>query len=140
MINEASAIDQGEALHQEAAAEGRIDPRGQVIEANPDAAAMEWFIVPKTMAWAITAVFPETAPHYTDEKCMELARAIVPVAEKYGINGIGESPELMLLFGVGMFGAPGYLAYKARKAKAEADEKAAKAGTAANVVEAASGG
>lgn len=118
LINEGAGIDAGQAAHDEAAATGMLDDKGQIIVPPDDsqARAMEWFIVPKTLAWAITAVFPETAKHYTDEKCMELARAIVPVAEKYGLNGIGESPELMLLVGTGMFCAPGYLAFKARKA------------------------
>jgi hypothetical protein len=118
LIAEGAGIDAGQAAHDEAAATGMLDDKGQIIVPPDDtqARAAEWFIIPKTLAWAITAVFPETAPHYTDEKCMELAHAILPVAEKYGLNGIGESPELMLLLGTGMFCAPGYLAYKARKA------------------------
>jgi hypothetical protein len=130
LISEAAGIDAGAAAHAEAAASGNLDDRGNiVVQADPiEAKAMEWFIVPKTLAWAITAVFPETAKHYTDEKCMELSRAIVPVAEKYGLNGIGESPELMLLLGTGMFCAPGYLAYKQRKAaREEAERKEAEA-------------
>lgn len=143
MMREAEGIDNGEAAHQAAAEEGRIDDHGHIVEpeaAHPDAAAMEWFLIPKAIAWAVTTIYPETAPAYTDDKCMELARAIVPVAEKYGLNGIGESPELMLLVGCAAFGAPGYIAHKARKAaKAEA-ARLAKAGTAAEVLETASNG
>lgn len=133
LMREGAAIDAGQAAHDEAAATGMLDEKGQIVVPPDDsqAKALEWFIVPKTLAWAITAVFPETAPHYTDEKCMELAHAIVPVAEKYGLNGIGESPELMLLVGTGMFCAPGYLAYKSRKAaKLEKDAKDRAAGVA----------
>jgi hypothetical protein len=140
LMNEGAAIDQGEAVHQEAAAEGRIDPRGQIVEADPDAAAKEWFLIPKIIAWAVTTVYPETAPAYTDDKCMELARAIVPVASKYGINGIGDSPELTLLMGCGMFGAPAFLAHKARQAEKAEATKAAKAGTAQDVVDKANNG
>lgn len=115
LMQEGAGIDAGEAEHAEASLEGRIDARGQVVEPNPDAAAMEWFLVPKMLAWAITTVYPETKDQFDDAKCMELARAIVPVAEKYGVNGMSESPELMLLAGCAMFGTPAYLAYKARQ-------------------------
>lgn len=129
LIREGEGIDAGQAAHDQAAAEGMIDDKGQIIVPPDDSAARaaEWFLVPKTLAWAITAVFPELAPHYSDAKCMELAHAIVPVADKYGLGGPGDSPELTLLIGTGMFCAPAYLAYKARKAaKVEAETVAAK--------------
>lgn len=119
LMREAEGIDGQEAVHAEAAAEGRIDPRGQIIEHDPDARAMEWFLIPKAIAWGITTIYPETAAAYTDAKCLELARAIVPVADKYGLSGIGDSPELTLLMAAAFFGAPGYLAHQARKQEAE---------------------
>ncbi|MBV6324369.1 hypothetical protein [Duganella violaceipulchra] len=124
LVREGAAIDAGAAAHSEAAASGNLDERGQIVAPDENARAMEWFMVPKVIAWAITAVFPETAPNYSDAKCMELAHAIVPVADKYGLSGVGDSPELMLLLATGMFCAPGYLAHKGRKEKAIAEEKA----------------
>lgn len=119
LINQAGAIDQGiAAAEAEATAPpGAPGGAGMAVQAVPPelAAAAEWFIIPKALAWAITTVFPETKPHYTDEACLELAGAIAPVAEKYGLNGPGDSPELTLLMATGMFCVPGYLAYKGRK-------------------------
>jgi hypothetical protein len=123
LLNEAGAIDAGEQANADALADGTMGANGVITAPDPNAAAMEWFIIPKTLAWAITAVFPELAPCYTDEKCMELAGAIVPVAEKYGISGIGDSPELTLLLGTGVFCAPAYLAYRERQAARAAAEK-----------------
>lgn len=121
LMNEAQGIDGIEAEHAQAAQEGRLDPAGQVIEVDPNARAMEWFLIPKTIAWAITALYPETAKCYSDAKCLELAHAIVPVADKYGITGIGDSPELSLIVAAAMFGAPAYIAHGQRKlAKEEA--------------------
>lgn len=133
LMAEAGAIDAGQAQ----AAQAAQDPQsaqaagggGPVVAMQDDMRkAAEWFLIPKTLAWAITAVFPETAPAYTDEKCMELAQAIVPVAEKYGLSGIGDSPELTLLVGTGLFCLPGVMAYRARKAKADEEAEAARAG------------
>lgn len=123
LIKEGAGIDTGEAAHAEAAAAGQLDGRGQIVAPDPDARAMEWFLIPKTIAWALTTIYPELAPHYTDAKCLELARAIVPVAEKYGINGMGESPELMLAIGCVGFGAPAYMAHRQRKAEQAARER-----------------
>lgn len=124
LVREGAAIDAGAAAHSEAAAAGNLDDRGQIVAPDENARALEWFMVPKVIAWAVTAVFPETAPAYSDAKCMELAHAIVPVADKYGLSGVGDSPELMLLLATGMFCAPGYLAHKGRKEKAAAEERA----------------
>lgn len=124
LVREGEGLDAGVAAHEQAAAEGNLDDKGQII-APPDPVdlteqkAAEWMIVPQTLAWAITAALPETAPAYTPEKCMELARAFVPVAEKYGWNGPGESPELSLLLCSAMFCAPAYIAVKHRQAAAK---------------------
>ncbi len=135
LVREGDAIDAGAAAHAEAAAAGNLDDKGQIL-APPDPAilaaekAAEWFLVPKTLAWAITTVFPELAPHYTDEKCMELATAIVPVADKYGWSGVGNSPELALAMGTAFFCMPAIQAHKARnaaKAKAKAEKEAPRA-------------
>lgn len=124
MVREGDSLDAGVAAHAEAAATGQLDDKGQII-APPDPVdlaeqrAAEWLIVPQTLAWAITAALPETAASYTPEKCMELARAFVPVADKYGWNGPGESPELSLILCSAMFCAPAYIAVKHRQAAAK---------------------
>lgn len=134
LVREGEALDTGAAAYAEAAASGNLDDKGQII-APPDpvdetaAKAAEWFIVPKTAAWAITAVFPELAEHYTDAKCMELATAIVPVAEKYGWSGVGNSPELALAMGTAFFCLPAVQAHRHRQAekakKAQQEQKRA---------------
>ncbi|MFZ6639213.1 hypothetical protein ACO0LL_05685 [Undibacterium sp. TC4M20W] len=91
-----------------------------VLPPDPDAAAMEWLIVPEGLAWAITTAFPETAQYYTPEAKMNLARAIVPVADKYGWSGVS-SPEVMLGMAAIGFAMPAVLAYKERKAMREAE-------------------
>jgi hypothetical protein len=129
LIREGEGIDQGAAAHAEAAAAGNLDEKGQIIT-PPDPMiekAAQWLIVPQMLAWAITAAMPETAAAYTPEKQMELARAFVPVADKYGWDGIGDAPELTLVMCSVAFCAPGFMAYKARKAAADAAAKAAKA-------------
>ncbi|MFZ6732241.1 hypothetical protein ACO0LG_09995 [Undibacterium sp. Ji42W] len=92
-----------------------------VMPPDPDAAAMEWLIVPTGLAWAITTAFPETAHYYTDEAKMNLARAIVPVADKYGWSGVS-SPEIMLGMAAIGFAMPAVLAYKERKELREAEQ------------------
>jgi hypothetical protein len=131
LLNEAGAIDLGELANAEALANGTMGPGGVIMAADPQAAAKEWFIIPKTLAWAITAVFPELAPCYTDAKCMELAEAIVPVAEKYGVSGIGDSPELTLIMGTGIFCMPAVMAYRERQAARAAEAEAKRLGGAA---------
>lgn len=130
LVAEATAIDGAAAAHAEAAAAGNLDAKGNALP-PPDpvdetaAKAAEWFIVPKTLAWAITAVFPELAEHYTDAKCMELATAIVPVADKYGWSGVGDAPELTLLVGTAFFCMPAYQAHQARQAAKKLAKKPA---------------
>jgi hypothetical protein len=125
LIKEGEGIDQGAVEHAEAAATGNLDDKGNIIAPvdNTVERAMEWMIIPQTLAWAITAALPETAPAYTPEKCLELAKAFVPVADKYGWNGPGQSPELSLLMCGAMFTMPAFLAYKVRK---DAAKEAAK--------------
>jgi len=127
LIKEAESIDLGQAAHQEAAADGRVDEKGNIVPPpvdNPDARAQAWLIIPQTIAWAITTAMPETAPAYTPERCMDLARAFVPVADKYGWDGIGDAPELTLAITTLAFAAPGFMAFKARKAVALEASKA----------------
>lgn len=88
-----------------------------------DAAAMEWVIVPELLAWVITSIYPETEKQYTQEKKMGLARAIAPVAEKYGLSGVGDSPELMLCVAGFGFGMPAYMAHTARKKLAQEQQQ-----------------
>ena len=112
LLMQGAAIDHGE---EEAA---QIAVTGTAAQPqNPDAAAMEWLIVPEIIAWGITAVFPETIPHYSDEAKMNLARKIAPVAEKYGWSSPGDAPELGLAVGAIGFSMPAVLAYRARKEK-----------------------
>lgn len=114
LINQGAAIDSGAQVEQ-------MESAGIVAPPTGDNAAMEWLIVPQMLSFVITTIFPETKENYTLENNMELARAIVPVAEKYGWTGVGESPELMLGVAALGFSMPAILAYKTRKeAKASA--------------------
>lgn len=115
LINAGDAIDAGAA---EAQAEAQQLPG--VLPPDPDAAAMEWLLVPEGIAWAITTAFPETAQYYTAEAKMNLARAIVPVADKYGWSGVS-SPEVMLGMAAIGFAMPAVLAYKERKELRQAE-------------------
>lgn len=128
LINEGAGIDAAAAQYSEAAATGQLDGNGGVIAPDPDAGAMGWIIVPEMLAWAITTVFPETQKHYTDAAKMNLARAIAPVAEKYGWEGAGEQPELMLVVAVAGFAAPAYMARRERIAEAAKQAEAARIG------------
>lgn len=124
LVAQGAAIDAGIDLENQEAA-GVAEVPG-----NPDAQAMEWVIVPEILAWVITTIYPETKPNYTEGSKMDLARKIAPVAEKYGLNGLGDSPELMLCIGAVGFAMPAYLAHKARKQLNEVkDEKDAANGS-----------
>lgn len=118
LIQAGAGIDSGEAAHAEAAASGQIDARGNIVRTDPDAAAMEWMFVPAIIAMIAKAILPETEAHYTDERCMELARAFVPVAEKYGWSGNAMSPEIGLAIAGFGFAMPAWLAYRVRRAAA----------------------
>lgn len=127
-----AAIDTTESAAAELATSGEIDASGKIVmpsAPDPDAAAMEWLILPQMLAWGFKVAFPEVATHYTAEAEMDLARKIVPVAEKYGWNGPGNAPELALAVGAIGFSMPAVLAYKARKEKPQEDpEKGASGG------------
>lgn len=125
MLMQGAAIDQGAAASTEAAMGGTLDGQGNIVPtaaANPDAAAMEWLIIPQTIAWALKMVFPEVAANYTEAAEMDMARKIVPVAEKHGWDGPGSSPEIALVFGAIGFSMPAFLAYRARKEAAKVIE------------------
>lgn len=131
LLMQGAALDQQGAAATEAAVGGVIDGQGNIVpaQADPNAAAMEWLIIPELMAWAITTALPETKEHYTQESKMELAQKIAPVAEKYGWNGPGDMPELGLAVGAIGFSMPAVLAYKTRKMQIEAARQEAQAGT-----------
>jgi hypothetical protein len=123
LAQKGAAIDAGEAAHADAAAAGLLDTRGNIVAPDPDARAMEWLIIPQMAAMVAKAMYPEVASLYTDERCMEVARAFVPVADKYGWSGSQIGPEVALIMaGVG-FAAPAYMAHRARKALAAKLEK-----------------
>lgn len=118
LAQQGAAIDAGEAAHADAAAAGLLDTRGNIMAVDPDARAMEWLIIPQMAAMVAKAVYPEVAHLYTDERCMEVARAFVPVADKYGWTGSQVGPEVgLIMAGVG-FAAPAFMAHRARKAQA----------------------
>lgn len=131
LLMQGASIDQTEQAAADLATTGTIDESGKLVPAtapNPDAAAMEWVVVPEIFAWAITCIFPEVQAAYTPEAKMDLARKIAPVAEKYGWNGPGNMPELTLAIGAIGFSMPAILAYRARKeaaaeAEAQGDQK-----------------
>jgi len=128
LIAEGAGIDLGAQAHAEAAATGNLDDQGRILPApSPEdelnRKAENWVMLPQVIAWAITTVFPETKPHYSEAACMDLARKIVPVADKYGLDGIEASPELMLGIGTAMFCMPGYMAFKKRKAVQAQEDK-----------------
>ncbi|WP_079214976.1 hypothetical protein [Herbaspirillum robiniae] len=108
-------IAQGDAIDSNQAASTAEAAGMSLAPVNPDAAAMDWMMIPELLAFAICGIFPETAPHYTDAAKLDLARKIAPVAEKYGWNGPGDSPELMLAVGAFGFSMPAIMAYRARK-------------------------
>ncbi len=120
LIRAGASIDSGAAEHAEAEAAGQIDARGNIVQVDPDAAAMEWMFVPAIIAMIAKTILPETADSYSDDRCMDLARAFVPVAEKYGWSGNTMSPEIGLaVVGFG-FAMPAVLAYRKRKVDAAA--------------------
>lgn len=102
----------------------QANPQPQAVApADPMAGAKEWILVPETLSWAITTVFPELQSYYTDERKLDLAQRIDAVAVKYGWSGLGDFPEVLLAVGTVGFCAPAYLLYKQRKAEAAEEKK-----------------
>lgn len=128
LINEGAGIDAGEVAHAEAAANGTLSPSGQIIVPDPDAAAMEWMFVGEIIGFVAKAMMPETEKYYTQERSLELARAFVPVAEKYGWTGNQVAPEVGLAMAGFGFAMPAVMAYRARKALAAPVEPGASDG------------
>ena len=110
-------IAQGDNIDNDTAQQAQAAIAGPA-PTNPDAAALEWMMVPEALAFVICGMFPEVAAAYTDEAKLNLARKIAPVAEKHGWNGPGDSPELMLAIGAFGFSMPAIMAYRNRKALA----------------------
>jgi hypothetical protein len=124
LMAKGNAIDAGEQAHAEAEAAGLINERGQIMAPDPDAKAMEWLIIPQMAAMVAKAIYPEVAHLYSDERCLEVARAFVPVADKYGWAGSQIGPEVgLIMAGIG-FAAPAYMAHRARKAALVKDKEA----------------
>jgi hypothetical protein len=86
-------------------------------------AANDWVVVPEILSAAITAYMPETTPYYTEEGNLRFAEKLGAVAEKYGWNSPGASPEISLAIASIGFAAPAFMAYKKRKAEAEKQEE-----------------
>lgn len=122
LIARGEGIDAGEMAHAEAEATGMLDERGHIITPDPDAAAMEWMFVGEILGFVAKAILPETANSYTEQQSLTLARAFVPVAEKYGWSGNTLSPEIGLALAGFGFAMPAMMAYRARKAAAEQTE------------------
>ncbi len=127
LMQEGAGIDAGEQAHAEAAASGMLDQRGGIIAPDPDAKAMEWMFVPEILSFFACHLLPECAPAYTKEANLNLARAFVPVAEKYGWNGVA-SPEISLALASFAFSMPAVMAYRERKERAQAEAKAREEG------------
>lgn len=121
LVLQGAAIDAG--------ADAEASEAAGIAPVDPMAAVNEWMLVPEVLSWIITSIYPETAPSYTPERKMQLATAIVPVAEKYGLSGVGDSPELMLGVAALGFGMPAYLAHQARKKAKEQEAETVENGS-----------
>ena len=71
----------------------------QAQVARRDEAAKGWGFCLYLAGQALGKVDPRLSAPYTEAACLEWGASVVPVAEKYGLNGPGNVPELALAAG-----------------------------------------
>ena len=85
-----------------------------------EASARQWGSIAYMIGGALAMVAPELRQVYTERACMDWGRAVVPVADKYGWNGVGHLPELGLLIATAGLAVPSVLSVRAAVAKEKA--------------------
>lgn len=83
-----------------------------------EAAAKSWGMIMFTVGGMASMIAPELRPLYSQERCFEWGQAANAVAEKHGIKGPGNMPEITLLASTLTFAVPTFFAVKEKLADA----------------------
>lgn len=84
-----------------------------------EAAAKSWGMVMFTVGGFATMIAPELRTLYTQERCFEWGMAANAVAEKHGLKGPGNMPEVTLLASTLTFAVPTFFAVREKLAEAK---------------------
>lgn len=84
-----------------------------------EAAAKSWGMVMFTVGGFATMIAPELKQVYSQERCFEWGMAAHAVAEKHGLKGPGNMPEVTLLASTVTFAVPTFFAVRERLAEAK---------------------
>lgn len=123
LMNAGAGIDAAEGLEQAEAAQ--MPMAGGMAPAGADDGAMDWIIIPETLAMVICMALPECEPFYSDEGNMKFAARLAAVGKKYGWSGASSTPEIGLAIGAAVFMTPAYMMYKNRQAAAAQERQGA---------------
>lgn len=83
-----------------------------------EAAAKSWGMVMFTMGGMACMIAPELRPVYSQERCFEWGQNAHAVAEKYGLSGPKNMPEMALLASTVTFALPTFFAVREKLAEA----------------------
>jgi hypothetical protein len=89
-----------------------------VAMTESEAAAKSWGMIMFTVGGMATMIAPELRPLYSQERCFEWGQAANAVAEKHGLKGPGNMPEITLLASTLTFAVPTFFAVREKLADA----------------------
>lgn len=90
-----------------------------VAISESEAAAKSWGMIMFTVGGMAMMIAPELSPLYTQERCFEWGQAANAVAEKHGLKGPGNMPEITLLASTLTFAVPTFFAVREKIADAK---------------------
>lgn len=87
----------------------------QQAEATADEmAAREWGGIAWSVGGFLSLMAPELKQVYTEERCLAWGATVVPVAKKYGWDGVSRFPELALCVSTMALAVPTFFVIRAR--------------------------
>lgn len=119
MVDEVAGPDP-EQVHQE--------QQQQAQQASDETAAQAWGQLPFFIGSALGMFVPAVQAIYTEEKCLNWGRSMVPVANKYGWNVTSNVPEVGLALSTLAMVFPTVLLVRAQLAMLNAGQEAARGG------------
>ncbi|CAJ96113.1 hypothetical protein CMPELA_25740 [Cupriavidus necator] len=113
-------------LRRKAHAAESVEPEGLPLlpgEPEPVDPAVEWEMSLTLLVTVLSPALPYLPSIYTKDTIKALAAAIVPVADKYGLNvgGLMSGPEIGLLLVAGPLALSTYVAHQAWREQQDAE-------------------
>lgn len=79
--------------------------------------AREWGMIAYMIGGGLALLAPELKQIYSEDRCLQWGRSVVPVSQKYGWNGPGSIPELGLALSTMTLAVPTYLVVRTKLAE-----------------------